>query len=93
MRNGHWICDDITQQGEGRTVVRKRTELVPALKILRNSVSEFVDEFDLLYAQTGRTSGPSHFSKVTSKKIDHLNPALFNSTDSRKPQSQRENES
>lgn len=81
------------KHSKARTVVRKRTELVSALIILRSSISELADKFDLLYAQTGRALGPSNISKLASKKIYHLNSLLSNSIDSQKPQSWRWNES
>lgn len=42
------------KHSKARTVVRNRTKLVSVFIIIRSSASELVDEFDLLYAWTGR---------------------------------------
>lgn len=106
LGRGRWFCSTLMElsmfwemqmcyikHSKTRAVVRKRTEFVPALMILRSSDSELADEFGLLCIQTGRASGPSNISKMASKEAHRLNPPLSNSIDSQKPRSQRWNES
>lgn len=73
------------KHSQARRVVRKRTELAPALMILRSSVSELVDESGMLYAQAGRV-----WAHHTSEKWPPKNSPCeltSDSTDSQEPQS------
>lgn len=53
MRNGHWICDDITQQGEGRR--EEKEELRYGLVKFQKSEEQLARE--CLAHSSGKDSG------------------------------------
>ena len=88
-----WWCANVPHKTfQGKDIGEKETWACPALRILRSSVSELVDESDLFYAQTNR-AWAHHTPPKWPPKIHHRNLPHSNSIASQKPHPQRWNKS